>query len=339
MNIQTKEIIANCINFLQIKSTLDLAKILNENHSELIHIINYSKYKEFSIAKKNGGYRVIENPEKKLKIIQKKINGYLQAVYTVYKPTCSYGFISKQNSIYQQRLGIKENALQHVNKNQVLNLDIETFFPNIKGKQVLNIFLNPPFNFDTRLATALGLLCIYKAHLPSGAPSSPIISNFVCMNLDKELMYYCKLKKITYTRYADDLSFSTKKYFNSRTIKDLKQIVTQNGFKLNAKKTKLFKKNEQQKVTGLIVNKKINLDRNYIKEIKVLMHNCIIYNKKNAGEEKVNHPTLPSSFTNKKIINLINGKLAFIKMIKGAEDSFFKKNFTIFNTQIKNNAN
>ena len=131
----------------------------------------------------------------------------MEAVYYFNRPKCVHGFV-KSPSNSKDKYSILSNASQHVKKSFVINADIFRFFPSITGTMVKHVFLREPFNFDDNLASALALLCINKNWLPTGAPTSPIIANLVCLEMDKKLEKFASEFGYTFTRYADDLTFS-----------------------------------------------------------------------------------------------------------------------------------
>ena len=119
--------------------------------------------------------------------------------------------------------------------------------------------------------------------LPQGAPSSPIISNLICEILDHRLLKIAKKYKLDYTRYADDLTFSTndKKFLGLQTefYEEISKEIIRAGFKINEKKKRLQLRDSRQVVTGLVVNKKINVNRIYYKETRAMAHQLYITGK------------------------------------------------------------
>lgn len=159
--------------------------------------------------------------------------------------------------------------------------------------------------------------------LPQGSPTSPILSNFICQSIDNRIISLCKKYRLDYTRYADDLSFSTndksflKHYENF--IYDLKLIINRSGFKINEKKTRLLFNRSQQKVTGIVVNDRINIDRKYYKNTRAMAHNLYT-----SG-----HFYIDGEFGH---INLLEGRFSFINAID--------KSFNIYEkSRLKNNKN
>ncbi|GGA65247.1 hypothetical protein GCM10008025_06390 [Ornithinibacillus halotolerans] len=126
------------------------------------------------------------------------------------------------------------------------------------------------------VATVLAQISCFKGKLPQGSPSSPIISNLICQILDNRLLKVAKKYKLVYTRYADDLTFSTNdnKFLDNQFnfYKDLSEEINRSGFKINENKNRIQYKESRQVVTGIVVNKKLNVNRDYYKETRAMAH-------------------------------------------------------------------
>jgi len=233
-----------------------------------LHDIRTKKYTQKNITKKNGGVRQLNIPPNSAKIVQKKLSDILYKIYIPPKPV--HGFIQSQKN---HTKNIVSNAKQHIKKNVVINLDIDSFFDSINFGRVRGLFLSKPFNLDDKTATKLAQLMTYENKLPQGAPTSPIISNLICKKLDHKLIKLAKKYTLTYTRYADDISFSThKRNLNTKKIlTEIEKIINNNGFKVNKSKTRVQYSYQSQIVTGLKVNKKVNVNRKYIRQIRSML--------------------------------------------------------------------
>lgn len=176
---------------------------------------------------------------------------------------------------FTKEKSIITNAKIHKNKRFVLNIDLENFFESFHFGRVQGYFeKNKNYLFPKNIATVLAQLTCYKGSLPQGSPSSPIITNLICNILDMKLLKMAKKYKLDYTRYADDLTFSTNnKSFAEKSeefISQLEIIIKQSGFKINQKKTRLQYKQSRQVVTGLVVNKKVNVPRDFYKNTRAM---------------------------------------------------------------------
>ncbi|MCQ9316968.1 retron Ec67 family RNA-directed DNA polymerase/endonuclease [Levilactobacillus brevis] len=262
--------------FYQISTRQELADALNMRLKSLSYVLYkldpQSLYTIFSISKKSGGKREITAPKKPLANIQSKIANVLmlQPENSALRSKASHGFIKNKS--------ILTNATVHRNKNYVLNTDIQDFFPSFSFGRVLGFFKkNNAFMMDHKVAVALTNLCCYKKKLPQGAPSSPPITNLIFHIVDFKIIKLARKYNLDYTRYVDDLTFSTnEKSFpkvSQNFLNELNALITHEGFKLNEDKTHLEYKNSRQEVTGVIVNKKLNVHKEFYKNTRAMADN------------------------------------------------------------------
>ena len=332
-------------DFYNLKDTYDLVILLNKvntfiykdkkvkfKYKELYFHAFYDKkkYRKFSIKKNTGGERIIHVPNNNLNLILKSLNIVLQCVYYPHEST--HGFIWKKS--------IVTNAKNHISKNFVFNIDLVDFFHSIHQPRVWKKLQLPPFNLNNeriKLANIIANLCCHVTGndnigtLPQGAPTSPVISNIICERLDRRLNGIAKKHNVTYTRYADDITFSSMHnvyHFNSTFITEINEIIKSQNFKINIKKTRLQKAGFRQEVTGIIVNTKTNVNIKFIKKTRTLIHLIEKYGLEKAQSifSKYYKYERPSHLHYKSVPNIesvIKGKLDFIKMVKGNEDSTF----------------
>ncbi len=311
------ELLAN--KFLSLRHTYEFANLLKVDHDKLNYHLNKPLYYSFQVPKKNGSTRKIQSPNDDLKSIQKSLNYFLQLVYLTVKPKSVHGFVRKPG-VDDLAFNIISNAAVHVNSKYVLNMDLQDFFPSISAKQIRDVLLIEPFNFHSEIATLVALIGSYEKKLPTGAPCSPVLANMVCYEMDKELESYCRTNAINYTRYADDLSFSGNKYFEQSTIDQIKTILNKYQFMVNTKKTRVHSSNSQQTVTGLVVNKKVNVDRKYIRNLRAIMHHWKLNGLETATLKHFNgiHDSV-------KFINKIKGQVEFVGQVRGKGDGLYLK--------------
>lgn len=231
-------------------------------------------YHSFSIQKKNGGCRTISAPRGNLKWIQQFLLTIFQSLYEA--SDYAFGFVKAKS--------IVDNASLHVGHNYVFNVDLKDFFTSITRGMITGRLCLPPFSFNRPLADLIAGLCCDSLWirekgqvdaLPQGAPTSPILSNAVCDRLDEQLAKLASKFGVTFSRYADDLTFSSNYniYHEGGAFrKELELIVHENGLFLNPRKTRLQHKSERQDVTGLIVNDKVNITRTWIKDVRAILH-------------------------------------------------------------------
>ena len=293
--------------------------------------LSKKRYSSFSIKKKSGGERNIHAPVNGLKHILRPLNIILNCVSEPhFKAT---GFVPGKS--------IVDNAKQHVGKNYVYNIDLKDFFHSFDRSWVKYGFMIKPFNLGKEkeeLAFLLASICTHpfeideeiKTVLPQGAPTSPTITNILCVKLDKRLNGLAKRFGITYSRYADDISFSSQtNVFNKEDfLEELHRIIKDQKLEINPSKTRLQQKGYRQEVTGLIVNNKVNVNSRYIKQLRNWLYLWKKYGYVKA-EQKFNQDyNFDKGHTKNGIPvfeNVLVGKLQYLKMVKGKNDSTYVK--------------
>ena len=277
------------------KSLSDVATLLGFKPKAVSYILYKqppaTKYKTFQIPKRNGGQRTIKAPVDALKLLQRKLSDLLQdciyeiAVANNRKDRTAHGFKRKRSII--------TNARQHRHRRWVLNLDLEEFFPLINFGRVRGFLLkNRDFELHEDVATVIAQIACYENSLPQGSPCSPVISNLIAHLLDMRLVKRASEAGCTYSRYADDLTFSTNKKEFPKDIampsgtegaashswlpgQALQKVIERTGFRLNAKKTHLMYRTSRLNVTGLVVNKKINVRWEYRHNARAMVHKLV----------------------------------------------------------------
>ena len=295
-----------------------------------------ARYKAFSIPKKKGGERTLHAPVGALKTIQRCLNVVFQVMAESYVHHVATGFVPGKS--------IVDNARPHVDKPFIYNLDLKDFFPSIGFGRVKACLTLPPFDLTGErepLAFMMANLCCERSindpkhsFLPQGAPTSPVLTNVVCKQLDRRLAGLAKRFRLTYTRYADDLTFSSyRNVYNSNGefCRELNRIITDQGFTINPTKTRLQQNGYRQEVTGLIVNERVNVSRQYWREIKLLLN---LWSK--IGEAKAQDCYWAKHYSDALIkkrpllTNVLMGKLLYMRMVRGADDELYKKYQTLY---------
>lgn len=250
--------------FCSLNSERELAHLLKTDQRHL-HILAASpRYRTFEVPKKNGGKRTIEDPYTELKTIMSRLNMYLQSVYYFERSRAAYGFILGVRNDDDRR-NVLTNARKHIGRDYLMNIDLKNFFHTVTKEQVIAIFESKPFNFKRNLPVLLAELCTYNGRLPMGAPTSPTLSNLACRKLDEVLVQFAENMLWVYTRYADDMSFSSKQAFDSQKINSVRKIIQDQGFQVNEQKLKLYGVNDEKMVTGLVLtDKKVQLAKDYL---------------------------------------------------------------------------
>lgn len=332
--------------FLKIKDHNELAAFFGMPYSDLSKILYKTKdrykYKRINILKKNGTPRIIKSPRRKIKLIQKKLSDILYEIYPG-RPS-AYGFVKNKS--------IVNNALQHVGKKYILNLDLKNFFDSIHFGRVRNLFRSPIFGFNNSVSTILAQLCCFDNSLPQGAPTSPILSNMIAWKLDAQLQQLAKKTNSTYTRYVDDITFS---FTCSKRVRlpdgilmiqggkiipgpVVTKIILENGFEINHDKVRLKGTSEKMEVTGLTVNEFPNVNRRYVRQISSILHAWRKYGY-DAAEAKYNthydKKIRATTFT-KSLKHVVKGKLAFLYSVRGCNNEIFNKLAKQYNDLVEN---
>lgn len=349
----------NCIKQNEMRELgFDADKFYPFTMKQLLYYCNpnhaFHRYRQFKIKKKSGGFRQITTPRNQsFMMLLQSVNEILKSIYT--PSEYAMGFTEKRSVV--------TNAAVHIGQNYVFNIDLKDFFPSVEQGRVMKRLTLAPFNFSPQIALLISGLCSMrvkreqpietKQHdldkhfmyvLPQGAPTSPIITNMICDTLDRRLAGLAKRFGLHYTRYADDITFSSMHYVyakNGEFRKELVRIISGQGFTINDTKTRLQKHGSRQEVTGIIVSEKMNVTKKYVREIRSLLY---IW-------DKYGYPTAMSRFIpkykadkghvkkgNPNLTNVLDGKLLYLKMIKGDDDSVYVKLYTKFQELIKRDS-
>lgn len=235
-------------------------------------------YKTKNIPKRKGGYRVLEIPNDKLMAIQKSIN---KVVLSRFK-------MSKSCTSYIKGKSIINNAVPHVKSKSILKFDIQDFFPSIRLNQIVAQFRY--FGYGKNVSRYLGYLCVNNDFsLPQGAPTSPMLSNLVCIKLDVRLERYCEKHNYRYTRYADDITISSLERLEDKECEKIKSFVymvlEEEGFIPNHNKYLKINNGQLMTVTGIVVNDKTNAIKSKHRELDNAIRYIEKYGLKNHLEK------------------------------------------------------
>lgn len=300
-----------------------LTRILKTNVPEFNHLLAFPKYHQFYIPKKSGGVREIFAPSDTHKKVLRRLNYYLQHYYRLLKPSCIHGFVMRSKQL--EALGIVSNAERHVGAKEVLNIDLKDFFPSISAADVYRLFQSHLFPYSNTTAQAMTLLTTYQKALPAGSPTSPVLSNFICLPLDQDLMRFAEANHLTYTRYADDLTFSSKESISENTVLDIVNIILERGFKINDRKVRKQTSAQKQVVTGLIVNERVNIDRKALKNIRAMVHDALVNGPVAATKHHFGFTHHPRKEEVELFLQKLNGYMAFIRQVRGEQDAWYQR--------------
>ncbi|MCB9895983.1 MAG: RNA-directed DNA polymerase [Planctomycetes bacterium] len=296
----------------EIDSLDALAELVGSTRESLLFLAARSgwdrpaHYSLRQIPKKSGGTRLLMAPMPKLKAVQRALHGKLVQLLPVHE--AAHGFRKGRDAL--------SAATPHVGKDVVISVDIENFFPSFTFRRVAGYLRT--LGYGRGVAVAIANLTTarladgkykegsrwvpghnlrhpdmagrYHPELPQGAPTSPGLANAICLRMDKRLDALARKFGATYTRYADDLTFSgyddlAKSAGNLLQL--IRQIVRTEGLRLNEQKTRIMRGGRQQRVTGVVVNQKTNVPRREYGTLKAILHNCIKHGP--AGQNRDNH--------------------------------------------------
>jgi RNA-directed DNA polymerase len=275
-------------------------------------------YHRFSIAKGKNGLRRISAPDERLKFLQHKLAGKLAELYQPRKPV--HGFVVQRS--------IKTNALAHLGRRFVVNIDLKDFFPTIKQNRVEGMLSS--LGIDSRMAEIIAHICCNNRHLPQGAPSSPLLSNMICFRLDKELMTIAKESRCIYTRYADDITFSSHQppnaifetappssgRFSTQLLSSrLRNAFEGNGFTVHPDKLHYADRHSRRIVTGIKINESLNVDRRYVRNIR-----AALYSVEKLGADEAEKKFHIEHKGKSSLSAFLQGKISFLAHIKGHAD-------------------
>lgn len=294
---------------------------LDELKYQLENCKKDESYVNFSIPKKNGKPRNISAPNHGLKAIQACLNLVLQEKYC---PTsAAMGFVPGRSVV--------SNASVHQRQKYVYNIDIKDFFPSISEGRVFSVLQQKPYSFDKMTAGIIADLCCHKGVLPQGAPTSPILTNIICERLDWRLSKLANQYHLKYSRYADDISFSGMEnlfHEDGDFVNRLHHYIAKEGFVVNPDKTRLNTRGFRQEVTGLSVNEKPNVSKRYVKSLRTMIHNWEVIGREEAQSRMASEYKKSGKIHVKgipQIENVIQGKLNYLKMVKGGGDPTYLK--------------
>ena len=262
-------------------------------------------YHNVLIPKRDGSKRKLSVPDLILKSVQKSIADNILAQYPV----------SKYAKAYKVGSNVQRNAQPHVGKKKILKLDIEGFFDHILYSQVKNtVFCEEKFAEPIRVL--LTMLCYYKESLPQGAPTSPAITNIIMYDFDETVGAFCSEKKIAYTRYCDDMTFSGD--FDEReVIAFVKGELCKLGLFLKNRKTAVIPASKRQTVTGIVVNEKMNITKEYKKKIRQEMH----YIQKFGLDEHIKRCKIADK---QQYVLSLRGRIAFVLQTTPNDSEFLE---------------
>jgi len=285
-------------NLIPLMKGSEIANFLGVSGSLVGHMVIKPNryYRSYSIPKKSGKKRVISAPRIFLKTVQRYILDCILTPLPIHQ--AAVGFVRGRN--------MAMGAAVHVGKRFLWNIDLENFFPSINQSRVKAAF--EKIGYPSKAAYFLSGLCCLNGALPQGAPTSPALSNYIFSSIDEQISSIAKRNSISYSRYADDLSFSSDRLISKIFQSDVIKIVNENGFNINPSKCRLMGPRCRREVTGLTVNEKISIPREKRRKLRSMFHHLT----KN-----------PESFLEKK--NYFKGYISWISQYHADEATKYLK--------------
>lgn len=288
-------------------------------------------YRTYRIPKRSGGVRAIQAPAYRLKVVQRFLASVLAEGYSP-PPAACHGYVPSR--------GIISNAQRHVGRKFVLRVDLRDFFPTIHYGRIRGVLLKAPYSLQPPIADLVARLCTFPVDLgttilPQGAPTSPLLANLVCRGLDRDLTKMAKEQHWQYSRYADDLTFSThtrllpagwvRQNNQQATLGPvLRRAIQAHGFVVNEEKVRLASYQQRQRVTGLIVNQKINVPRDYVRNLRAAVHCVKMHGSSVASERFADRFDLkyrPGGVSEPEFLRVLAGRLTHVAHVRGWDDA------------------
>jgi RNA-directed DNA polymerase len=302
----------------RLNSFTDIASALSLEPQQLQWLVyergdsRVDHYIRFTIPKRSGGSRLISRPRPSLQQAQQWVHDSILRRQPLHPAAMAF----------RPGVSIVDNARLHVGARIVVRLDLKEFFPTITFARVRGLFES--FGYNPGVATVLALLCtdsprvmvrldershvvpVGERALPQGACTSPTLANLVSRSLDRRIQGYASKAGWTYSRYADDLVFSTNQETASphSLIRGICAVITDEGFVVNGEKTRVMRAPNRQTVTGLLVNRDVGLTRRDQRRIRAFLHKCTC-----QGLEVV------SAEIGKDAESVARGYLAYVQMV------------------------
>lgn len=297
------------------------------SYKELISFSNIddkTRYKTFYIHKKRKGqYRMVSSPTPRLKFILRCLNELLSGFYN--PKSYVTGFV--------RNMSIVDNGKIHVRQRYIYTIDLANFFESVKLETIEAYLHQSPFNFNNEIARTIALIsCVINVKnnsicLAQGSPLSPLLSNIACIDLDKKLNGLASFYHAKYSRYADDITFSSHENITHKSkefIQSLKKIIESYHFKINYSKVRTFGPQACHYVTGIVTNERTNIPRPYIRNIRNLLYIWEKYGIKEAYKQF-------DKFYQKKnkgrstpfIGDSLRGQIEHLGLVRGKDDPIY----------------
>lgn len=321
------------LKVLKSASTLThVAEILGFKPHSLSYVLykkdDAAKYKTFEIPKRYGGTRKISAPSDELKLLQRRVLQLLQDCKDEIDKTT--GYLNSISHGFEPDRSIITNAKRHRNRRYVFNIDLEGFFNSIHFGRVRGFLIkDKSFGLHEKVATVIAQIACFNNALPQGSPCSPVLANLVAHAMDVHLVRLAAKNGCTYTRYADDLTFSTNQRDFPSTIArrenpgehawnpgtELQRLIEHSGFKINTAKTRMQYHETRQEVTGLVVNKKVNVRSEYRHTVRAMVYSLFTTGHFDLRRQTTDDKGKLTVIKEEGTIDQLHGMLGFINAV------------------------
>jgi RNA-directed DNA polymerase len=301
------------------------------NVTELQRICINPNYTQHFIPKKTGGNRKLWVPDAEVKKVQRVLLPYLHQQYDAKFPPTFQDYINSSHVCLPnlRKISVRQHAGLHAGSKFIFKTDLKDFYPSIQQKPLMDELMSSRFGIPEKMAEMISYIGTYKGQLVQGAPTSPVLANMFFWRMDMELLDYATnhAHHITYSRYADDIVFSSDKKFDIEATKEaIRNIINPFGLELNIKKTKAISSAHRQTITNIIVNEKPNVDRKYIRRIRAMLaqwsrDGITIAAARHIGKS----PQNLDPWFRKYFIDKITGMIGWVGEIKGKNDPIYLK--------------
>ena len=268
-----------------------------------------SMYRSYYIKTKSGKFRKIEEPDYMLSRIQRRVLNVILKNYD----------ISEHATAYHKGASVADNARPHVGRKYVLKMDLTDFFGHVTNKMLFRTAFSIE-HFPFFIGNILTEICTKDGAIPQGACTSPALSNIVMKDFDDRMGRWCRGNGVTYTRYSDDLTFSSDRPLYPTYLRACK-LVRWMGFEINEEKTHFITAASRQQVTGLVVNDKLNVSSDYRRRLRQEIYYLLKFGVQEAVSAYADGNEEPELTPRKYLLRLI-GKTDYILQVR-KEDRFF----------------
>lgn len=266
-------------------------------------------YRSYYIKTSSGKFRKIEEPDPMLATLQRRILDRILKSYD----------ISEHATAYHRGATVEDNALPHVGRRYLLKMDLKDFFGHVTDKMLLRTAFSEE-HFPFFIGRMLADFCTKDGAIPQGACTSPMLSNIVMKEFDDRMGRWCRGNGVTYTRYSDDLTFSSDRPLYP-AYRRAKKLLEWMDFEINEEKTHFITSAGRQQVTGLVVNDKLDVSSDYRRKLRQEIHYVLKFGAQDAFSRSSDRISEPDLTLRRYLLRLI-GKTEHVLRIR-KDDSFF----------------